>query len=172
MTDEPIVSTKERPGLYDAFDTLKEGEEFFLLQAGDPLTPATILHWANAARTASRNESDPALAKKLRDKANNAEEVAWRFEEYQRDPETLARRAEEKRYDSEDLTDRNVILARGCNRINNSIAETLEFADKLQEMDEFAAERGKLREAVEILRAAGKRLEPRRHMQDRKPTDG
>jgi hypothetical protein len=172
MADEPIVSTKHSLGAFDAFETAKENEPIFVLQGGDPFAPATIEHWADLARTAGRKETNARQRQKLLAKATNAEQSAWIMREYQRDPDNYAAATEEKRFESEDVTDRIIILGRGCDRLNNSIFECLELADKLQALDEFRVERGKLREAAEIMRRVAKTIEPRRHMQDRKASDG
>jgi hypothetical protein len=167
MTDEPLLSTRDRPGEYDAFETLKPNEPFFLLQGGDALTPPTIMHWAELARQAARKETKPERAKALLLKAGHAELVAWAMEEYQRgdDYDVLQRQLalDEQTMAIAD----NVILARGCDRLHNAIAEALDLANA-EAMGPFSAERGKLREAAEILRAVTKVIEPRRHMQERR----
>lgn len=167
MTDEPILSTKERAGQYDAFETLKPGEPFFLLQGGDPLTPATILHWADLARTAARKEPKPELAKALFQKASHAELVAWGMEEYQRGADYDAHQRQLALDEATMAVEDNVVLARGCDRLHNALAEALDLADS-PVMDRFVKERGRLRAAAEMLRGVAKVIEPRRHMRERK----
>lgn len=172
MSDEPLVSTKDRPGEYDAFETAKPGEPIFTLQGGDPLAPGTVMFWAEGARKAAFAEEKPARARLLLTKATNAEFVAWAMTDYQRGADFIAGQEELRLYESADPTDRNVILARGCDRLHNCLAEANDFAQQLHDLDEFAAERGKIREAVELLRSAAKRIEPRRHLRDRGQADG
>lgn len=109
MTDEPHLSTKDRPGDYDAIETAKPGEPLFPLQGGDPLAPATVQFWADYARARSRaclvgakvvphstfdltderpgyepSGADQREAQRLLRKATQAEEVSWAFTAYQR----------------------------------------------------------------------------------------
>lgn len=168
MSDEPILSTRERPGEYDAFETLKPGEPFFLLQGGDPLTPATILHWADLARTAARKEDKPDRAAALFKKAAHAELVAWGMGEYQRGGDYDAHQRQLALDEATMAVDDNVVLARGCDRIYNALAEALDLADS-PVMARHLKERGRLRAAAEMLRGVAKAIEPRRHMQERRP---
>ncbi len=79
MSDEPLISTKETVGDYDAIETAKPGEPIFTLQGGDPFSPDTILHWAGLARAAGLVADKPEDAAKLLKKATAAEQVAWAF---------------------------------------------------------------------------------------------
>ncbi|KQX18373.1 MULTISPECIES: hypothetical protein [unclassified Sphingomonas] len=166
MTDEPLLSTKDRPGEYDAFETLKPGEPFFLLQGGDSLTPPTILHWADLARQAARREKKPEHRKALLMKSTHAECVAWAMEEYQRGGDFDAQQRQLALDEQTMAVDDNIVLARGCDRLNNAIAEALDLADAAA-MAAHVPQRGKLREAAEILRGVTRAIEPRRHMQGR-----
>lgn len=170
MTDEPLLSTKDRLGEYDAFETAKPGEPLFALQGGDPFAPATILHWADLARTAARKEAKPDRAAALFRKAANAELVAWAMEEYQRGVDYEAGQEARAADEAAMAIDSNVVLARGVDRINNAIYELLELADH-EAMDAHTPERGRLREAAAILRAVAKRIEPRRHMREGRDHD-
>jgi hypothetical protein len=113
MTDQPHISTKDRPGDYDAIESAKPGEPLFPLQGGDPLAPGTVQFWADYARAQARaclsggkvriprvpfeivdepdgyepSEEDKAAATKLLHKATQAEEVSWAFTAYQRGDE-------------------------------------------------------------------------------------
>ncbi len=136
------------------------------MQGGDPFAPPTIDFWVEQARSAARKEEDPEKAKALFIKATSAEQVAWAFRAYQRG-EGAAQIEHDKRIEADLSSDRNIILARGADRLNNAVAETIDLADRLQEMADFVTVRGKLREAAEILRACSNSIEPRRAMQKR-----
>lgn len=81
---EPILSTKDEIGDYDAIESLKPGEPVFPVQGGDPFGPSTVLHWADLARTAARGMTDEKEAAALFKKASSAEQVAWAMQDYQR----------------------------------------------------------------------------------------
>ncbi len=166
MIDEPILSTRDRPGEFDAIESAKPGEPIFTLQGGDPHAPATILHWAHLARTAGRKETNKHLYDKAMRKASHAEQVAWAFSEYQRDPDNFAQATEHKRFDSEDLTDRNVILARAADRLNNALAEAVIVAEWLETLDEslLTVIAARIRDAADTLKDVSETIEPRRHM--------
>ena len=66
MLDEPIPTTRERSGTYDAIATAKPGEPLFPIQGGDPHGPATVEFWADLERRSARAEA-------------NAERAAARF---------------------------------------------------------------------------------------------
>lgn len=110
MNDPVIVSTKDRPGDYDAIETAKPGEPLFPIQGGDPRGPATVQFWAEFARACARallhgskvrvgptpfifhdspedyqpTEADERAAEKLLAKATSAEQVSWAMQAYQR----------------------------------------------------------------------------------------
>nr|WP_047169709.1 NaeI family type II restriction endonuclease [Sphingomonas sp. Y57] len=165
MTDEPLVSTKDRPGEYDAFETAKPGEPIFTLQGGDPLAPPTILHWADLARGVARQETKQERADALFKKAANAELVAWAMAEYQRGDDYEAQQQARAADEAAMTVEANVVLARGVDRLHNAIAEALELADN-PAMDRFVKERGRLRSAAEMLRGVARVIEPRRHMRE------
>ncbi|HLC07973.1 MAG TPA: hypothetical protein VJK06_01665, partial [Methyloceanibacter sp.] len=122
MTDDPILSTKDRIGDYDAIASAKPGEPLFGLQGGDPFAPNAIERWARLARQAALKMSDGEDRDKLLKKATAAELVAWKFREY------YATTARGEAYEedappaptfaSEDVTDRAVILARAADRLH------------------------------------------------------
>jgi len=166
MTDEPLISTRDRPGEYDALETAKPGEPIFVLQGGDPLAPATIVHWADLARAAARVETKPDRARALLKKAASAEFAAWAMQDYQRGDDFEARQQAKADDEATMTVEANVILARGCDRLHNAIFEALELADS-PAMDAFLKERGRLRAAAEMLRSVAKAIEPRRHLRER-----
>lgn len=110
MTDDIHVSTKDRPGDYDAIETAKPGEPLFPLQGGDQLAPATVQFWADFARVTARailrgarvvvgitpfdivdapdsyvpSKEDERKAERLLQKATSAEQVGWVMQAYQR----------------------------------------------------------------------------------------
>lgn len=166
MSEEPIISTKERPGDYDALERAKPGEPIFTLKGGDPFAPATIIFWADLARRAGLAEDHQGRAFKLLNKASSAEYSAWAFQAYYRG-EGAEVVAEQKRYESEDVTDRNVILARAAERLNNALAEALTVAESLDGLSEepfLRHERNMIRRAVADLKEVSAAIEPRRHM--------
>jgi hypothetical protein len=92
VTDEPVISTKDQVGDYDAIETLKPGEPVFPLQGGDPFAPACIELWVEQCRAAARDveEEDVEKRKALLTKALNAEHVLWACIAYQRGEEIAA----------------------------------------------------------------------------------
>lgn len=166
MSEEPIVSTKDKIGDYDAIETAKPGEPLFPLQGGDPFAPATIEFWSDLVRTAARKEEDATKREKLLRKATAAELVAWVFRDYQRDPTTIAASEEQKRFESEDVTDQKVILARVCERLNNAVAEIVTAAEKLESLgDTITGTAAKLlRDNAQGVKEISEEIEPRRHM--------
>lgn len=165
MTDEPILSTKDRAGTFDAIETAKPNEPLFALQGGDPFAPATILFWADLARKAGLAEHRPADAHRLMKKASAAEFVAWAMQSYQRG-EGAAEIEASAREEALLATDRNSALAKGANRLNNALAEAIDVADMLDATDEVAMKvhAARLRDISEYLRDISEAIEPRRHM--------
>jgi hypothetical protein len=105
MSEDINLSTKDKPGDYDAIETAKPGEPLFPIQGGDPLGPPCVQFWADEARSLARrimsgeeagfqpgdgdevyhpSEMDKRQAKKLLEKATQAEQVKWAMEAYQR----------------------------------------------------------------------------------------
>ncbi len=165
MTEEPIISTKERVGEYDAIATAKPDEPLFPLQGGDPFAIACIMLWADQARRAGLAERNATVAHKLLTKASQAEFVAWAFSDYQAGRGAEAA-AEQKRYESEDVTDRNVILARAADRLHNALADAVMVAEKLEGLDEaiLTVLSARIRDAADTLKDVAMTIEPRRHM--------
>lgn len=160
MIEDVIVSTKDRPGEYDAFETAKPGEPIFTLQGGDIHAPATIEFWADLHRTAGRKEPKAELRTKMLRKATRAEEQAWIFRDYYAG-RSIEEVAQAKRFESEDITDANVIRARHVDRLNNAVAEIVAAADAMVELG-LVAEAIRLRQSADIAREISGLIEPRR----------
>lgn len=87
MAEDPVVSTRDQVGEYDAIETLKPGEPVFPLQGGDPFGPASIQCWVDQCRAAALREEDPERQREMLRKALQAEQVKWLFIAYQRGEE-------------------------------------------------------------------------------------
>lgn len=166
MSHEPIPSTKETPGSYDAIETAKPGEPLFPIQGGDPFGPPTVLFWARQAREAGMAEPDEKKAEHLLRKATDAEQVAWRMQAYQRgEAAAEGRRATYNDSVAEELdaarTEREARI-RGSGRLHNFLAGAKEVADTLAKLRCCPEEEVKIREAVALLKSAADGVEPRR----------
>ena len=180
MSDEIIVSTKEKPGDYDAIETAKPGEPIFTLQGGDPFAPNTIDRWVRLARRAAlKMPEDSADRIKLLRKATVAEQVAWKFRDYREGNHQEEAQKEVDVKSDPFADDSHVQLVRASQRLNNAVGEgvlIIEYLEGLSRDDRlpedeqarFADEANVLREGVEILRQSAISLEPRRQFQDRK----
>lgn len=174
MSEDIIVSTKDRPGEYDALETAKPGELIFTLQSGDPLAAHCIERWARMARRAALKMPEGEDQEAMLKKATSAELVAWKFREYyaaiQRgeDPAEQEAAPIAKTFESEDVSDRNVILARAADRLNNSVGEAVMVAEALERLGDDAMFDGVnadiIRAAANALKAVSGEIEPRRHM--------
>lgn len=166
MTDEALVSTRERAGIYDGLESAKPGEPLFTIQGGDRFGPATVLHWADLARTAGRDEANPELAAKLLKKASAAEEVAWAMRSYQRNeqPED-AQRATYSDPEPGTTPEQSAAAARAADRLYNSSAEIGGVIETLAAQRMHPDAEVMLREAADLIRQATWQIEPRRHLQ-------
>jgi len=172
MPDELLISTRDRPGAYDAIETAKPGEPLFPIQGGDPFGPATVLYWASLARKAGLEEADEKAADALLRKASGAEHVAWAMQAYQRGEAAVqpAKRAsyqeDAAREAAEALAggDQRVALAHGAGRLHNSVAESILIAESLARMRVHPEAEVQIREAVALLKEAAFAIEPRRHL--------
>lgn len=163
MSDEPIISTKERVGEYDALETAKPGEIIFALQGLDPFGPPTVLHWAKLARAAAAEEPDEEKREAMLRKATSAETVAWAMMEQQRG-ETVAPEPEEEVAGKVDQG-RLAILVRAADRVYNFDAEILDIADQLAAVSDPPRRAvGLLRSAASEVKRAVTIFEPRRHL--------
>lgn len=168
MTD-PIISTKDRPGEYDAIATAKPGEPLFPIQGGDPFGPPTVLHWAELARKAGLAEQDEKKSQTLLKKASQAEMVAWAMQAYQRDEQEVAGQHaryndDDERADAETLDRQNERKARilYVQKLNNALAIANDVAEGLAQIRACPMEEVAIREAVEKLKEAAFAIEPRR----------
>lgn len=167
MIDEPIATTKDRPGSYDAIATAKADEPLFPIQGGDPFGPPTVLHWVGLARASAMRESDPKTASALLQKATDAEMIAWSMMAYQRgEQEIEGRRAAyaDSGYGDETSDERKLreTRIRGAGQLNNAVAIVTDVADQLERLMACLPEVAELREAMERVKAAAITIEPRR----------
>lgn len=171
MSDELIVSTKDRPGSYDAIETAKPGEPLFPIQGGDPFGPATVLHWARLARTAGEAEPDDRRSVKLLRKATDAEQVAWEMQAYQRGESTRSESEKPATYSGHEIVldetadhDRKVREARikGAQRLHNVIGAVTDIAETLTALNACPFEVATLIGVTETLRTLAATIEPRR----------
>lgn len=172
MPEEPLLSTKDRPGAYDAIETAKPDEPLFALQGGDPFAPASIHKWVEQARAAATLEPDNEKREALLRKATNAEAVAWAMVEYQRGELAQARPAPVE--SAAPVTETALQLARLADKLHNALAEANDVAEALgpipQQEGRVSHEwvRHNIRNAVALLKAAANDFEPRRHLRKEK----
>lgn len=166
---ETHISTKDKPGDYDAIETLKPGEPVFPVQGGDPLGPATVQFWADEARKLARTTEDEKQRDNLLRKASMAEEVAWAMKDYQSGQEPVApvrsSYADEGVSLGGDLTERVKIrraLIESVGTLNNAIgiAKTVEEALAILGLHE--PEQAAILNAIGQLQAVAAAIEPRR----------
>lgn len=177
-----VASTIDRAGDYDALATAKSGEPLFPLQGGDPFAWPSVMHWVGLARAEAQRLMDQAAAerskrkrdkliaeaKRLRQKANNAEEVAWEMQEYLRgetadEPETV--KASYSGNDADPERKKLAALVGAADRIYNSIAELTDAADMVAtNSPEHESQADALRLFVDSLKDVVAGIEPRRHL--------
>lgn len=174
MSIDPEISTKDRPGIYDAIETAKPGEPLFPIQGGDPFGPATVLFWVEKCRRAGMAEENPALAKELLKKASSAEHVAWAMQDYQRGIEPERGTAKEDTRpaysgwvdpaDAETLERRRVRAGRieAAEQLHNASGIAAGAAEALAKLRSCPEAEAKVREAIETLVEAARDVEPRR----------
>lgn len=164
--NEPIPTTRDRPGSYDAIATAKPGEILFPLQGGDPFAPPTVLHWARLARVAGLQETNQEKANRLLDKARDAEQIAWQMMAYQRGEEKIepkhARYNDQLVVEADSQRKVREALIRGAPSLHNALAEALLVADTLAKLRLDPEKEVEIREAVETLKMAAFAIEPRR----------
>ena len=167
MMDEPIPTTRERSGTYDAIATAKPGEPLFPIQGGDPHGPATVEFWADLERRAARAEANAERAAARFRKAGDAEAIAWAMRAYQKGE--LAVAAERQAYADDaldDLDDAEQRLRRArigsVERLNNLVGEGTDIADALEALGYREPAVAAIREAVSQLQVAALTIEPRR----------
>lgn len=166
MTDDALVSTRERAGIYDGLESAKPGEPLFTIQGGDRFGPDTVLHWADLARTAGRQEPNPEAAAKLLKKASAAEEVAWAMRSYQRNEQPDdAQRATYSDPEPGTTPEQSAAAARSADRLYNSTSEITGVVETLATQRMHPDAEVMLREALDLIRQATWQIEPRRHLQ-------
>lgn len=169
--NEPIITTKEQVGEYDAIETAKPGEPLFPLQGGDPFGPPSVLHWVELCRAAAREEENPEKRRKLLDKATSAEMVAWAMQAYQRGESEIGEEGARARYndaplvfdgDGDDQRKARVGLIKAAQVLNNAVAECSAIAEQLGAVQLHPEAEVLLREIVEAMKCAAEAVEPRR----------
>jgi hypothetical protein len=190
MTEEVIVSTRERPGTYDGIESLKPGEPIFGLQGGDPLSPPLIQLWAAFARVraglisaeaagaralgaliraATENPVDPKKRERLQQRATAAEEAGWTFQAYLKGHEAIEgkRALYSDQLEVEADAERTVRVGRikAAERLNNQVAAAQDVADELARLAACPEAEAKVREAQALLREAALSVEPRRGLE-------
>jgi len=166
---ETHISTKEKPGDYDAIETAKPDEPLFAIQGGDPLGPKTVLFWAGAARKLAGETENEKDRERLLRKATMAEEVAWAMQEYQRGvapvEEVRASYADEGLSLPGDPADRVKIrsaLIAAVGRLNNAIGIAKEVEEALVAMEQHPEAQASILNGVDELKDAAALIEPRR----------
>jgi hypothetical protein len=175
MTTDAEISTKDRPGVYDAIETAKSGEPLFPIQGGDPFGPPTVQFWVDQCRRAGMAEEDPKRAAALLDKASSAERVMWAMQAYQRGVEneqgpTVKPDSRPAYSGWTDTADEETQLRRrqragriaATGKLHNSVAAAAEAADSLAQLRVCPEAEVKVREAIEALKEAARDVEPRR----------
>jgi hypothetical protein len=172
-TDRAEVSTKDRPGLYDAIETAKPGEPLFPIQGGDPFGPATVQFWVDQCRRAGMAETDEKRAKDLLEKASSAEHVVWAMQDYQRgltakvEPGKKAQPTYSGWLDTDDDETKQRRQERAgriaaAGRVNNAAAVATEAIETLAKLRCCPEQEARLREAVAAMTEAAFQIEPRR----------
>jgi len=166
LTD-PIVSTKDTPGAFDAFETAKPGEPIFTLQGGDPLAPDLVLAWAKMARgigmilqDSATTEQEMREAEEYLIKASSAEHIAWSMAEYQAGVLIEQEEQETKPETREalDLQDKRLFHARRLDNAVHEVTLARDFAADHPVEDEVET----LSKAQILLRHAASLIRPRR----------
>lgn len=156
---DPEISTREHAGEFDALETAKPDEPLFVIQGGDPLGPATVLHWVSLARAAASKIRKTAKREDLLRRATNAESVAWKMQDYaagiQPVPEQSPATVEVVKTAQDDLRAARI---KAVSRITNSIAELSETQAALS-AENYRV--GYLELAIENLQKAAGICEPR-----------
>lgn len=113
MTDQHIP-TKQEPGPFDGFESLKPGEPVFPLQGGDPLSAPLVQLWASCARVragsgtpdiltapfaklagiAAREQAGAHKREELLLRATEAEAISWEMDAYRKGEKVVERTTE------------------------------------------------------------------------------
>lgn len=181
VTEEPLGEG------YDAHETLKPKEPPFTLQGGDPLAPATVLHWVDLARERARwimnggragfepehdgeeyspTEQDRVDADVLLRKATSAEHVAWEMQAYQRGevavPEERASYNDLALPDGSDRLAIRKALIRCVTQLQNARGIAKEVEEKLSGLGILPDEQARILEVILVLGEVSDVVEPRR----------
>jgi hypothetical protein len=167
VIDEPIISTKDRVGTYDAIETAKPGEPLFGVQGGDPFGPATVLHWVGLARAAALAESDPKKEDQLLRKATEAEHVAWAMQSYQRGeavatPDVVRPTYNELALEPSDERTMREAMIKATARIDNAVAIIADVVDVLAHFGAHPTQEARLRTLLAASKRVASQIEPRR----------
>lgn len=166
---ESHISTKDKPGDYDAIETAKPDEPLFAIQGGDPLGPKTVLFWASEARKAAGEIENDKERERLLRKATMAEDVAWAMQEYQRGIEPVAgvrsSYADESVTLPGDPTERiksRAAMIAGVGRLHNAIGIAKDVEETLTKMEQHPQAQAIILSGIDYLKAAADEIEPRR----------
>jgi hypothetical protein len=156
---DPEISTKEHAGEFDCLETAKPGEPLFILQGGDPHSPATIRFWVGLARASALKFRSAKKREAMLRRCTSAENVAWKMEEYQagdmpepeKTPSTVA-----VVMTAED--DQRAARIKAVARIHNMIGEGTEIYEGLKRYSFYPDQ---LLAAIDILKNVAVITEPR-----------
>ncbi len=168
MIDEVTVSTKDRPGTFDAIETAKPGEPIFTLQGGDQFSPATICYWAQLARKHALTIENQEEARHLLTKASVAEQVAWAMQEYQRGFRPEERKAEiAADLAAVNADEERAAMARLSDKLYNAIAEVHDVREALRKKYDHGGSEAVAHCSLALnhIERAVAQIEPRRHLQ-------
>jgi len=173
MPDEPTASpippadTREQPGPFDAYSTLKPGEPYFLLQGGDDLAWKLAMMWARItrARALRRPENSDERREGLL-KARFAEEAGWAMRAYCRgealDTEVRSQ-AEASALAGKyrlDIYDARRQLALGCSKADSELLDLVRKYEEFETASEppYGQALGYVQAARDYLTIAGRTL--------------
>jgi hypothetical protein len=166
---ETHISTKDKPGDYDAIETAKPDEPLFAIQGGDPLGPKTVQFWADEARKLARETDDEKERDRLLRKASMAEEVVWAMKDYQAGVEAVpgvrSNYADDGPTLPGDPTDRiktRAALIAGVGRLNNAIGIAKEVEETLAKIEQHPEAQAVILNGIDELKDAAALIEPRR----------
>lgn len=156
---DPEISTKEHAGEFDCLETAKPGEPLFILQGGDPHSPATIRFWVSLARAGAMKFRSTKKREAMLRRCTNAENVAWKMEEYQNGDLAIANEPEPSvgtAPTAED--DQRAARIKAVARIHNMVGEGMDVYEALRRYSYYPEN---LLSAIDILRSVADITEPR-----------
>ncbi len=163
MTSE-LISTRDKPGAYDAFETAKPGEIVFTVQGLDPFGPDTVQFWADRAREAGLAECNAERSHHLLRKASAAEIVAWEMRAQQKgeaEQEGVRAQYNDAPQAIEEVTVRSILI-RLAQRLNNAAGDINELYELLEKHQGDSLTGARLWETVCALKDMAEYCEPRR----------